>query len=236
MCGIIGYISKDASINSVDLGIEALKHLEYRGYDSAGLAYWNNKENSIFSQKSVGKIVSLEDKINPGNSESANPVILHTRWATHGEVTEENAHPHCDCLGNIWVVHNGIIENYRQLKQELEHEGHWFSSHTDSEVIAHLIEKYLTDNLEEAVRKALNHIEGSYGMAVISQNDPEKIVAARLSSPLLIGIGEDEYILASDPAAVVKHTRKVVYLDDGEIAVIGRNNYSVIREKQPVEI
>lgn len=236
MCGIIGYIGKDISIKSLDLGIEALKRLEYRGYDSAGLAFWDSRAKQIFSRKAVGKIASLESRLDFPNTISANPVILHTRWATHGGVTEENAHPHCDCTKNIWVIHNGIIENFQALRQQLRAEGHVFSSETDTEIIAHLIEKHFTGNLEEAVKEALRYIEGTYGLAVIARDDPGKIVAARLSSPLLIGIGKDEYLLASDPAAVIARTRKVVYLDDGEIAVIGRDKFSIIREKKPQEI
>jgi glucosamine--fructose-6-phosphate aminotransferase (isomerizing) len=236
MCGIIGYIGKDLTVKSVDLGIEALKRLEYRGYDSSGFAFWNDQEGKICSQKAVGKIASLEEKLEYSYTGHANPIILHTRWATHGGVTEENAHPHCDCHQNIWVIHNGIIENFRQLKRQLESEGHRFSSETDTEVIAHLIEKYFNGNLEDAVREALVHIEGTYGLAVIARDDPDKIVAARLSSPLLIGIGNDEYLLASDPSAVIARTKKVIYLEDGEVAVIGRDKFSIIREKKPQEI
>jgi glucosamine--fructose-6-phosphate aminotransferase (isomerizing) len=236
MCGIIGYIGKDPNVKSLDLGIEALKRLEYRGYDSAGLAFWNEKEKRIFSQKAVGKIASLESQLDFTDADSANPIILHTRWATHGGVTQKNAHPHCDCKSNIWVVHNGIIENYQMLREQLIKEGHAFVSETDTEVIAHLIEKFFQGNLEEAVIESLRYIEGTYGLAVIARDDPDKIVAARLSSPLLIGIGKDEYLLASDPAAVIARTRKVVYLDDGEVAVIGREKYSIIREKKPLEI
>ncbi|MBN2239284.1 MAG: glutamine--fructose-6-phosphate transaminase (isomerizing) [Dehalococcoidales bacterium] len=236
MCGIIGYIGKDSSVNSLDLGIEALKRLEYRGYDSAGLAFWDNEKKEIVSRKSVGKIANLEKKLDFENTYTANPIILHTRWATHGGVTEENAHPHHDCTRNIWVVHNGIIENYQQLRQDLLLEGHAFSTETDTEMIAHLIEKYFEGNLEEAVKQALLDVEGTYGLAVIARDDPDKIVAARLSSPLLIGIGEDEYLLASDPSAVISRTRKVVYLDDNELAVIGRDRFSMLREKKTVEI
>ncbi|MFC2003719.1 glutamine--fructose-6-phosphate transaminase (isomerizing) [Chloroflexota bacterium] len=236
MCGIVGYISKNNNGSSLDLGIEALKRLEYRGYDSAGLAFWDERRRGIFCQKAVGRITNLEQKIDQNSPLSANPVILHTRWATHGIVTEENAHPHCDCQGNIWVVHNGIIENYRELKESLEKEGHRFTSETDTEVIAHLIEKFFDGNLEEAVRKSLTCLVGTYGLAVISRDDPDKIVAARLSSPLLIGLGKDQYLVASDPAAVIAHTKKVIYLDDGEIAVIGREKFVIIREKKPEEL
>ncbi len=235
MCGIVGYISKFNDTRSIDIGIEALKRLEYRGYDSAGLAFWD-ESRGIICQKAVGRIFNLEKKINPNGFFCTNPIILHTRWATHGEVCEANSHPHSDCTGSIFVVHNGIIENYLVLREQLSQEGHLFSSGTDTEVLAHLIEKYFEGNLEEAVRKALVHIVGTYGLAVISRYDPSKIVAARRSSPLLIGLAEDHYILASDPSAVISHTRKVVYLDDGEIAIIQRDKYTIIREKQAEEI
>ncbi len=236
MGGIIGYIGKDTTVKSIDLGIAALKRLEYRGSDSAGLAFWNNEEKKIFSQKAVGKISNLEDKLDYTHADSANPIILHTRSATHGGVTEENAHPISDCAGNIWVIHNGIVENYRQLRAQLLAEGHIFTSETDTEVIAHLIEKHFKGNLEDAVREALQHVEGPYGLAVIARDDPDKIVAARFSSPLLIGIGNNEFLLASDPAAVISRTRKVVYLEDRELAVIGRENFSIIKDKKPLEI
>jgi glucosamine--fructose-6-phosphate aminotransferase (isomerizing) len=237
MCGIVGYISKKENPNSLKLGIEALKRLEYRGYDSAGLAFLNLEKKAIFCQKAVGRIAKLEEKINNNdNSLLANPLILHTRWATTGAVTEDNAHPHSDCQKNIWLVHNGIIENYQALKEKLEKEGHQFYSDTDTEVIAHLIEKFFQGNLEEAVRKAVGFLKGTYGIAVISRDDPQKIVAARLGSPLLVGLGENEYLVASDPAAVIAHTKKVIYLDDGEIATITPENFFIIKEKKPEEI
>ena len=236
MCGIVGYISKNNNPESLHLGIEALKRLEYRGYDSAGFAFWDERKREILSQKAVGKITNLEQKIDPRSSFFANPLILHTRWATHGGVTEKNAHPHCDCKRNIWVVHNGIIENYKVLKGKLEKEGHKFTSETDTEVIAHLIEKFFDGNLEEAVRKSLGYLEGTYGLAIICRDDPGKIVAARLSSPLLIGLGKDQYLLASDPAAVIAHTRKVVYLEDGEIASISPEKFVIYKEKKPEDI
>ena len=155
MCGIVGFISKNGNGISIDTGIEALKRLEYRGYDSAGIAYLDEKTNSVGCLKAVGRISNLEKKTDETDFVSNDPVILHTRWATHGEVTEENAHPHSDCHQNIWLVHNGIIENYQILKEELEKEGHIFTSGTDSEVIAHLIEKFFDGNLEDAVRASL---------------------------------------------------------------------------------
>jgi len=228
MCGIVGYISKEENSNSLRLGLEALKRLEYRGYDSAGFAAWDRTKKDIFHQKAVGKIKKLEEKIANNNSNSDNPIILHTRWATHGNVTEENAHPHFDCHHNIYLVHNGIIENYRQLKEQLIKEGHKFYSETDTEVIVHLIEKFFKGNLEEAVRKALSFVKGTYGIAVIAKEDPEKIVAARLSSPLILGVGEEEFIIASDPTAILTHTKKVIYLEDKEMVVVTPNDFKVV--------
>jgi glucosamine--fructose-6-phosphate aminotransferase (isomerizing) len=237
MCGIVGYISKKDNPNSLRLGIEALKRLEYRGYDSSGFAALDKGRKEIISLKAVGRISKLEEKIENNHTfSSTDPIILHTRWATTGEVTENNAHPHCDCKKNIWLVHNGIIENYKSLKEKLEKEGHKFYSETDTEVIAHLIEKFFQGNLEEAVKKALPYIRGTYGLAIISKEDPNKIVAVRLSSPLLIGLGENEYIIASDPSAVISHTKKVIYLDDGEIVTITRENFFMSKEKKPEEI
>lgn len=236
MCGIVGYISKKENPNSLKLGIEALKRLEYRGYDSAGFAFIEKGEKEIFCQKAVGKIAQLEEKIQNNDSVCVNPLILHTRWATTGEVTEPNAHPHHDCQKNIWLVHNGIIENYQILKEKLEKEGHKFISETDTEVIVHLIEKFFQGNLETAVRKALGYLKGTYGIAVISRDDPNKIVAARLGSPLLLGLGNDEYLIASDPAAVIAHTKKVIYLDDGEIVSVAPDNFFILKEKKPEEI
>lgn len=235
MCGIVGYISKDSNNGSIHIGLEALRRLEYRGYDSAGLAFLT-ESRGIVCQKAVGGISNLEKKINGNGSLARDPIILHTRWATHGNVNEANAHPHCDCGGNIFVVHNGIIENYPALKEQLSEEGHVFRSGTDTEVIAHLIERFFEGNLEEAVRKSLRCLVGTYGLAVISSRDPNKIVAARLSSPLLIGLAEDRFLLASDVSAVISHAHKVVYLDDGEIGVIDREKYTIIREKKVEDI
>lgn len=237
MCGIVGYISKKENPNTLRLGIEALKRLEYRGYDSAGLAFWDKNKKEIICQKAVGRIINLEKKAsNNCASAFANPIILHTRWATHGGVTENNAHPHFDCQKNIYLVHNGIIENYVELKKGLLKENHQFSSDTDTEVVVHLIEKFFQGNLEEAVRKTLSCLKGAYGLVVISKKDPNKIVAAKLGSPLLLGLGENEFLIASDPAAVIAHTKKVIYLDDGEIAIITPDNFSILKEKQPEEI
>lgn len=231
MCGIVGYIGKK---NDIAMGLDALKRLEYRGYDSAGLAVFNSEKKEILALKTAGRINLLEKKIAQSDLDlRGNPSIFHTRWATHGGVTDENAHPHCDCSRNIWLVHNGIIENYRELKEELMKEGHQFSSETDTEIVAHLIEKYFEGNLEEAVRKALRQIRGAYALAIISRDDPQKIVAARLSSPLLIGVNGEEYLIASDPNAVAPYVKKVINLEDNEIAIITPKKFFILKERQP---
>jgi len=234
MCGIVGYIGKNQDIR---MGIEALRRLEYRGYDSAGAAWYNADKRDIFYVKKAGRIDNLEKAIQASNLVSlGNPFILHTRWATHGGVDDINAHPHFDCKNEIFLVHNGIIENYQLLKEKLMKEGHIFHSQCDTEVLTHLIEKYFQGNLEEAVRKALKEVRGTYGIAVISKNDPGKIVAARLSSPLLLGINQDEVLVASDSSAVITHTRQIINLDDNEIAVLKPDNFFILKEKPIVQI
>jgi len=235
MCGIVGYIGKQRDIK---VGLAALKRLEYRGYDSAGLAVFNSEKNNIFCVKTAGRIDALENKISASGLDlGGSPSLFHTRWATHGGVTEANAHPHSDCKGNIWLVHNGIIENYKELKEMLEKEGHQFSSQTDTEVVAHLIEKFFEGNLEEAVRKAVRLIRGAYALAIISRDDPQKLVAARLSSPLVIGISaNDGYIVASDQTAIVPHAKQIINLEDNEIAVINSHDFYILKEKQPEEL
>ncbi|MCH7828836.1 glutamine--fructose-6-phosphate transaminase (isomerizing) [Patescibacteria group bacterium] len=223
MCGIVGYIGHSTDIR---IGMEALKRLEYRGYDSAGMAVYNKDRKEVDSVKAVGKVANLEEKLQ-GMNLKGSPFLFYTRWATHGGVTEENCHPHTDCKQNIWVAHNGIIENYRQLKEELSKEGHVFVSETDTEVIPHLIEKFFEGNLEEATRKALSSVRGAYALAIIAKDDPEKLVLAKYSAPLLIGLGKDEYLAASDPSAVITHTNKVVYLEDGELAVLTPESFSI---------
>jgi len=234
MCGIVGYIGKNQNIG---MGLEILRRLEYRGYDSAGAAWYNSEKKEILFLKKAGRIDVLEKAIRESNLDLiGNPFILHTRWATHGGVDDVNAHPHFDCQKDIFVVHNGIIENYRELKERLIKEGHKFNSKCDTEVISHLIEKYFQGNLEEAVRKSLKDIRGTYGMAVISKKDPGKMVVARLSSPLLLGINQEEALVASDPAAVITHTRQVINLDDNEIAVLKPDNFFILKEKPFVQI
>ena len=217
MCGIVGYIGKK---NAIGLGLDGLKRLEYRGYDSSGAAFFDGAKKNIQSVKAVGRVSELEKKLPLNNGQSPSLSIFHTRWATHGIPTLKNAHPHSDCKKNIWVVHNGIIENYKELKQKLLAKGHRFQSDTDTEVIPHLIEEYFNHNLEKAVARALRRIQGTYGLAIICREFPEKIIAARNSSPLVIGIGEREYLVASDASPILPHTNKVIYLNDGEIASI----------------
>ncbi|HYD54815.1 MAG TPA: glutamine--fructose-6-phosphate transaminase (isomerizing) [Gemmatimonadaceae bacterium] len=219
MCGIVGYVGPKTA---TPLLIEGLRRLEYRGYDSAGVSLLNGE--GVQTRKAAGKISKLEAVVTAKPAEGT-VGIAHTRWATHGPPNECNAHPHHDCTNTIAVVHNGIIENANVLKSQLEARGHTFRSDTDTEVIAHLIEAEWEDNLEEAVADALRQVEGTYGIAVLSSRDPDKIVAARKGSPLLVGVGEGEYYIASDAAAILQHTRQVVYLDDGEMAVLTREGY-----------
>jgi glucosamine--fructose-6-phosphate aminotransferase (isomerizing) len=215
MCGIVGYIGERKAVPII---LDGLKRLEYRGYDSAGIAVLNGHD-SITVRRASGKLRNLEDIV------QANPVegtygIGHTRWATHGRPTEENAHPHRDSKGNIVVVHNGIVENYLALKHELQSEGHKFVSETDTEVIAHLVEKHYQGSLEDAVRAALKRISGVYALVAISKLDPRKIVAARQGPPVVVGIGQGEYFVASDIPAILSHTRDMFFLQDGDMAVL----------------
>jgi len=208
--------------------LEGLKRMEYRGYDSAGVAVMNG--SGVETRKAAGKISQLERALatSPVNGDTG---IGHTRWATHGVPNECNAHPHVDCKGDIAVVHNGIIENSGTLRKGLEARGHEFASDTDTEVIAHLIEEAFDENLEDAVIEALWQIEGTYGIAVVSSKDKNKIVAARKGSPLLIGLGDGEYYVASDVSAILAQTREVVYLDDGDVAVLTRDGYTILNQR-----
>jgi len=222
LCGIIGYVGdKDV----VPLLIDGLKRLEYRGYDSAGIAV--QTDGHITVEKVSGKISALEDLLAHIDLKATSG-IGHTRWATHGEPNTRNAHPHCDCHSKIALVHNGIIENYALLRDLLIKEGHSFRSETDTEVLAHLIERFHERGkpLEKAVKGALGMVQGTYGLAVISADEPRKIVAARNGSPLVLGIGTDEYFVASDVAAIMCHTRDVVYMDDGEVAVLTPDGFT----------
>jgi glutamine---fructose-6-phosphate transaminase (isomerizing) len=215
MCGIVGYIGNRTAVPII---LDGLRHLEYRGYDSAGIAVLNGN-NRLAIRRAPGKLCNLENTIR------ANPLhgpygIGHTRWATHGHPTEENAHPHRDCTGEIVVVHNGIVENYLSLRHQLELGGHTFVTETDTEVVAHLVEKYYQGNLEDAVRRAVKDLSGVFALGVIASSDPGKIVAARLGPPVVIGLGDGEYFVASDVPAILSHTRDMFFLADGDVAVL----------------
>ncbi|MBV9746430.1 MAG: glutamine--fructose-6-phosphate transaminase (isomerizing), partial [Acidobacteriia bacterium] len=217
MCGIVGYVG---SQKAVPIILDGLKRLEYRGYDSAGLAVYCGDEQ-LEVRRAKGKLRNLEDAIRLSPVDGSFG-IGHTRWATHGRPTEENAHPHRDCKGNIVVVHNGIVENYLSLKHQLQAEGHEFTTETDTEIIAHLVEKHFRGDLEEAVRAAVKQLTGVFALAVISRQDPDKIVAARNGPPVVIGIGDNEYFVASDVPAILSHTRDMFFLADGDMAVLTR--------------
>lgn len=212
MCGIVGYVGKKS--DCTEFLLEGLKKLEYRGYDSAGIAVAGNRSLKVIKRK--GFIRELEPLINPEQLKGS-PGIGHTRWATHGEPSDENAHPHISCDGKIALVHNGIIENYQELKQELKAKGHRFTSQTDTEVIVHLIEEYYRGDLYEAFKEAVSKLQGSFAIAVISADDPNLLIAARYDSPLVVGVGKNEYYVASDIPAILKNTKKVIILEDGEI-------------------
>ena len=216
MCGIVGYIGPK---KVVPLLLDGLRRLEYRGYDSAGIAVVS-QTGDLEIRRASGKLRNLEEAIRLRPLDGIYGVG-HTRWATHGRPTEENAHPHRDCTGQVVVVHNGIIENYMELKRQLASEGHKFVTETDTEVIAHLVEKHLDGrSLEEAVRRAVKQLSGVYALAILSPKDPDKIVAARWGPPAVIGLGQDEYFVASDIPAVLYHTRDVFFLADGDLAVL----------------
>src|SRR6266700_1405916 len=224
MCGILGYVGKKSVVPVI---IEGLRKLEYRGYDSAGIAVAGNGNNGELQvRRAEGKLRNLEEVLRLKPLDGCFG-IGHTRWATHGRPTEENAHPHRDCTGKIVVVHNGIIENYLPLKKKLIEEGHKFVTETDTEVIAHLIEKdfYCKSNgyrpsLEEAVRKTVRQLTGVFALGVMAGEEPNKLVAARNGPPLVIGLGQDEYFVASDVPALLSHTRDLFFLHDGDLAVI----------------
>ncbi|MCC7496273.1 MAG: glutamine--fructose-6-phosphate transaminase (isomerizing) [Bryobacterales bacterium] len=215
MCGIVGYVG---TRKAVPIILDGLRRLEYRGYDSAGLAVLDAQQQ-LSIRRASGKLRNLEEVIRLNPVEGAFG-IGHTRWATHGRPTEENAHPHRDCKGDLVVVHNGIVENYLQLKSDLEAQGHRFVTETDTEVIAHLIEKSLNGNLETAVRAAVKQLSGVFALSVISRSDPNKIVAVRNGPPVVIGLGEGEYFVASDVPAILNHTRDMFFLADGDVAVL----------------
>ena len=218
MCGIIGYVGEKPVVPVL---IDGLRRLEYRGYDSAGVALVRNGEIEV--RRCAGKLAQLEETI-AGQPVDGDYGLGHTRWATHGRPTEENAHPHRDCTGRIVVVHNGIIENYLQLKHELEAQGHRFETETDTEIIAHLVEREMRgDGLEQAVRRALTQVRGLFGLVLLAADDPHKLVAVRNGPPIVVGMGDQEFLVASDVPAVLSHTRDVVFLGDEEMAVITRD-------------
>ena len=233
MCGIVGYIGRK---NAVPFLINGLKALEYRGYDSAGI-YIAGKG----VLKRAGKVAVLASSL--PDTFSGNAGIAHTRWATHGPPTQRNAHPHTDASQTVWVVHNGIIENHSELRDTLVRKGIVFRSDTDTEVLAQLIGIYHTNGspLESAVEKALKDIRGTYGLAVMSRHEPDKMVVARLGSPLMLGIGTHGYHVASDATPLLSHTRNVIYLEDGELAVLTKKDtpcemYRVDRLKKPLKL
>jgi glucosamine--fructose-6-phosphate aminotransferase (isomerizing) len=221
MCGIVGYVGKKSVVPII---IEGLRRLEYRGYDSAGIAVGGNGDG-LDIRRAEGKLKNLEEAIRQKPLHGTYG-IGHTRWATHGRPTEENAHPHRDCTGKIVVVHNGIVENYLSLKKKLTEEGHKFTTETDTEIIAHLVEKYSQPanghrpSLEDAVRNTVKRLTGVFALAAISTDDPDKIVAARNGPPAVIGLGNDEYFVASDVPAILHHTRDIFFLGDGDMAVV----------------
>lgn len=224
MCGIVGYVGgRDAT----EVLLKGLKRLEYRGYDSAGIALINEK---LIVQKGKGKVINLEKALKSNNL-FGNIGIGHTRWATHGEPNDVNSHPHLSETGKIAVVHNGIIENYNTLKKQLIERGRTFQSQTDTEIIAQLIEEIYTKSkgvtFEQAIRLALKQIVGTYGLAILNIETPDKIYIARKGSPLLLGVGDNEMFIASDASPIVEYTNKVVYLDDGEMAIVTRSHYEV---------
>jgi len=232
MCGIVGYIGEKRAVPVI---LDGLKRLEYRGYDSAGLAVLEQGKMVVY--RSVGKIKELENAVWGANL-TGTIGLGHTRWATHGRPSEENAHPHTDCSGELVVIHNGIIENYLGLKEKLLAEGHFFRSETDTEVIAHLIEKYLAEDrdLERAVRRALNDVTGAYAVGVLWQGDPGRIVGAKCGSPLVVGLGEGDFFFASDIPAILNHTRNVLFLHDEEMVVCSREGVEITTlAGEPVE-
>src|SRR5213592_4223648 len=230
MCGIVGYVGRR---QAAPILVEGLGRLEYRGYDSAGIAVQNGRGVEV--RKLAGRVGALKEEL------TRTPVIgtsgiAHTRWATHGAPTTRNAHPHVDCRERVAVVHNGIIENADALRAALERAGHRFRTDTDTETLAHLIEDAPGATLEERVAAAIGAVVGTYGLAVLSADEPGKVVVARQGSPVLLGIGEGEFFVASDAAAVLAHTRSVVYLDDGDIAVLAADRYHVMDAQAHVQV
>ena len=223
MCGIVGYCG---SRRVVPVVLEGLRRLEYRGYDSAGIVYL--EEGKLIKHRSEGKLSNLEAIIDSAIIAPAHIGLGHTRWATHGAPTTHNAHPHSDCTGELVVVHNGIIENYHSLREELKAKGHIFTSETDTEVLAHLIEEYLEDDLVTAVKEAVERVEGSYAIGVLWAGMPDTLVAVRNQSPLVLGTCKEQgTFLASDIPALLPYTKEVIFLDDMELAILKADSYEV---------
>jgi len=231
MCGIIGYVGEG---DAPAILIDGLKRLEYRGYDSAGIAVIF--KNKLFLRRCKGKVADLE-KILRKSPVFSSIGLGHTRWATHGKPSEENAHPHTDCRNEIVLIHNGIIENHMELKQKLKKEGHTFKSETDTEIIVHLIEKFYspTKNLLSAVSKAIKELKGSYAIGVLSKSEPDRIVAARKESPLIVGLGKGENFIASDIPAILPHTREVIALDDGEVVLVKKDKVEIFKNGRKIK-
>ena len=217
MCGIVGYIGDK---QATPILLDGLHRLEYRGYDSAGVAI--HADGHVTVRKRVGKLKVLDESLEqqPLNGTLG---VGHTRWATHGQPSEVNSHPHADNTGTIHLVHNGIIENYQELKNQMLAEGHVFKSQTDTEVMAHLVGKHYKGDLAQAVRDALKEVEGAYALGILCDKDPDKLVAARCGSPLIVGVGEGENFIASDVPAILNHTREIIYLDDFEVMTLCRD-------------
>ncbi len=245
MCGIIGYVGPQG-IDVTTLLLDGLAKLEYRGYDSAGIAVLTS-EGEMELHRRAGKIANLVATVEQDARPSIGTIgIGHTRWATHGRPNDTNAHPHPDCTGVLSVVHNGIIENYTELRQELEQQGHVFVSETDTEVLSHLIEQIYfgeaAHNLSESVRLALQKVTGSYAIAVMSKEHPHELVGARCNGPLIVGLGQNEQFLASDIPALLKHTRDIIILDEGEIATLRPDSVVITKldktlvEREPLHI
>ncbi len=227
MCGIIGYVGKK---NALPVVVDGLKRLEYRGYDSAGVALWDGSKFVL--AKSAGRVSVLESLVS-NKALAGSVAIAHTRWATHGRPSDANSHPHSDCKNSVHLVHNGIVENYTEIKDALLREGHMFRSDTDTEVLAHLVERQFSIGvgntvLEDALRGALTHVKGTFGLAVVAMRDPKKIVVAKRGSPIILGIGAGEYLVASDAAALVEHTQDVIYLNDNEMAVLAPESLRIM--------
>ena len=222
MCGIVAYIGER---EACPILVEGLKRLDYRGYDSAGIVVI--RDNELVVRRAAGRIAALEQKLDDV-TDGVTMGMAHTRWATHGAPTEVNAHPHRDASGKLAIVHNGIIENFRVLKKFLEDKGVALKSDTDTEVLAQLIGHLYEGSLEDAVRRALREVKGTFGIAVVHADEPGLIVTARRGSPLILGIGDNEYLIASDAAAIVQHTARVIYLADNEMATVTRDGFSTV--------